>query len=189
MIINSANTLQVYDLENPTECKQNLSLSGHCQSSYIIDDRSFYVGDYSGSLHLLSISGGQIVLRMTFNMCSGISKIVKHEDSLYLAQFKGEIRRVDSEMNPTLLGTYSDIGKSPNDMYVISGTHFLVCANSGLYEIKDDKLSSHSTVSKERGDDEDSDSLGRSIFCINRVKEDSLYLVGSSSKVVLYDLE
>ena len=81
---------------------------------------------------MLGISGDQIVLRMSFNMSSGISKIVKHEDSLYLAQFKGEIRRVDSEMNPSLLGTYSDIGKAPHDMYVISSTHFLVCADSGL---------------------------------------------------------
>ena len=113
-------------------------------------------------------------------MCSGISKIVKHEDSLYLAQFKGEIRRVDSEMNPTLLGTYPDIGKAPNDMYVISGTHFLVCADDGLLEIKDGELSSHSTKV--------ADSLGTRIFCVNRVK-DSQYLVGSSSKVVLYDLE
>ena len=145
MIINSANTLQLYDIENPAVCKQNLDLSGRCQSSYVIDDRSFYVGDYYGSLHLLSISGGLIALRMTFNMCSGISKIVKHEDSLYLAQFKGEIRRVDSEMNPTLLGTYPDIDKAPNDMYVISGTHFLVCADNGLLEIKDGELSSHST--------------------------------------------
>ena len=78
MIINSHNTLQVYDLENPSECKQNLGLPGRCLSSYIIDDRSFYVGDYSGGLHLLGISADQIVLRMSFNMCSGISKIVKH---------------------------------------------------------------------------------------------------------------
>ena len=41
---------------------------------------------------------------------------------------------------------------------------------------------------KERGEDEDDDSLETRIFCINRVK-DSQYLVGSSSRVVLYDLE
>ena len=189
MIINSHNTLELYDLENPAECKQNLSLSGRCLSSYIIDDRSFYVGDNSGDLHLLSISGGQIILRMTFYMGNGISKIVKHEDLLYLAQFKGEIRRVDSEMRPTLLGTYSDIGKAPNDMYVISCTHFLVCADSGLLEINDGEVSSHSTYPKEVGDDEDADlQLETRIFCVNRVKG-SLYLVGSSSKVVLYDLD
>jgi hypothetical protein len=153
----------------------------------IIDDISFYVGDYSGGLHLLNISGGQIIIMKSFKMCSGISKIVKHEDSIYLAQLNGEIRRVDSEMNPTLLGTYPEIGKAPHDMYVISGTHFLVCADSGLYEIKDGELSSHSTNHKEGGKDKDVDSLGTRIFCINRVK-DSQYLVGSSSSVVLYDL-
>ena len=91
-------------------------------------------------------------------------------------------------MNPTLLGTNSDIGKAPHDMYVITSTHFLVCADSGLYEIKDGELSSHSAKPKEGGDGEGAESLGTRIFCINRVK-DSQYLVGSSSKVVLYDLE
>ncbi len=137
MIINSHNTLQLFDLENPAVCKQHLDLSGRCLSSCIIDDRSFYVGDYSGNLHLIGVRGDQIILRMTFNMISGISKIVKHEDSLYLAQFKGEIRRVDCEMKPTLLGTYTEIEKAPHDMYVIRSTHFLVCADSGLLEIKD----------------------------------------------------
>jgi len=41
---------------------------------------------------------------------------------------------------------------------------------------------------KEACEDEDNDSLEGRIFCINRVK-DSQYLVGSSSRVVLYDLE
>ena len=91
-------------------------------------------------------------------------------------------------MKPTLLGKFPEIGRAPLDMYVISGTHFLVCADSGLYEIKDGELSLHSTKLKEGGEDEDDDSLGSSIFCINRVK-DSQYLVGSSSRVVLYDLE
>jgi len=118
-------------------------------SSMIIDDTSFYVGDCSGGLHLLSISEGQIILIKTFDMCRGITKIVKHEDSLYLAQLNGEIRRVDSEMKPTLLGTFPEIGREPHDMYVISGTHFLVCADSGLYEIKDGELSLHSTKLKE----------------------------------------
>ena len=127
--------MQLYDLESPAECKQNLGLTALCLSSCIIDDRSFYVGDYSGNLHLLGVWHGQLILRMTFTMCSGISKIIKHEDSLYLAQFKGEIRRVDREMKPTLLGTYPDIEKAPHDMYVSSSTHFLVCADSGLLEI------------------------------------------------------